>query len=268
MKLGIAFNAFDGTELLEFAARSVRALASHVVVVHQARSNFGEPADPRASAEVAACRESGLVDEVLMYSVVHRGGHANEVAKRSIGMDLCAARGCTHFMSMDVDEVYRPSELEAAAAAVESTDADSSACMMRTYYGSPSWELSPSEDYYVPLIYKLDGRRFSMGCRWQVAADPTRRLCPVGRIKLFGRDEIEMHHLSYVRRDIRAKLRNSSARVNFDARVEEIARHHDGWSPGGRALLAGKEPRWYGTVRTDDPPVDASLLTWIQPNWT
>ena len=45
-KLGVAFNVFDGVELLAPAARSVRACASFVAVVYQTKSNFGVQAPP------------------------------------------------------------------------------------------------------------------------------------------------------------------------------------------------------------------------------
>ncbi len=56
-----------------------------------------------------------------------------------------------------------------------------------------------------------------------------------------------MHHMSYVRNDIRRKLRNSSANINFISRIEEIALAHDKWQLGDLAYLAGKETRIYKT---------------------
>lgn len=60
MRLGVAYNVFDGHELLEASARSVRASASHIVVVWQARSNFGHPCHPHLRAYLDALVSSGL----------------------------------------------------------------------------------------------------------------------------------------------------------------------------------------------------------------
>ena len=128
---------------------------------------------------------------------------------------------------------------------------DSSVCHMQTYYKSPEWKLNPPEFYSVPLLYKIDDRKFDMNIGgWPVTADPTRRM-KLGQMINFYRN-VEMHHFSYVRKDIRAKLYNSSAKTNWSNRIEEIASYYDNWTPGKKALLAGKEERYYDLVKTDN----------------
>ena len=61
----------------------------------------------------------------------------------------------------------------------------------------------------------------------------------------FERQDIEMHHLSYVRRDIGSKLRNSSAKANFNRNIDKIVDHFNKWTFGQKALLAGMEERLY-----------------------
>lgn len=246
MKLGIAYNAFDGLELLEASIDSVRDVADYIVVVYQEVSNFGNKADSNAEALITKLFNDGKIDDMVKYEPVKlKKGHGNEVDKRNLGISLCEDVNCTHFMTMDVDELYDKHQLSMAKLVVGSDGLDSTGCKMLTYYRSGNYILDPPEEYYVPLIYRIDRlRRFNMNNRWPVPVDPTRRLEPK-KIRLFDRSEIQMHHFSYVRKDIRAKLNNSSASVNFSNRIEEIARYYEHWTPGMKALLAGKEERYY-----------------------
>lgn len=251
MKLGVAYNAFDGLELLEASIDSIRPVVDYICVIYQTTSNFGRESSVNVESEVLRLRVLGKVDEIHKYTPPKVGGHINEVSKRNRGLDLAKSVGCTHFMTMDVDELYDKDELMFARQMMESGDFQSSACKMLTYYRSGEFIVDPPEEYYVPLIYKVDGREFSMNSRWPIAADPTRRMLP-GNMKVFERSEIQMHHFSYVRKDIRAKLSNSSASVNFADRIEKIAKHYENWQFGQKCLFAGKEERLYDVKRVDN----------------
>lgn len=245
MKLGIAYNAFDALELLDASIDTVRPVADFVCVVYQDVSNFGESLSHRDRSFLDALRQSGKVDLFYPYRPTNQGGHMNELAKRNIGKNLCANIGCTHHMTMDVDELYQTNQLLTITRLIDSGGWDASACKMQTYWKSPSFVLDPPEEYYVPLIYKIDGRQFDLRNRWNnIHTDPTRRL-PSANVKLFERDEIEMHHMSYVRLDIGTKLRNSSASLNFKKKIDRIVSYFNQWKPGQQAYLAGMEERYY-----------------------
>lgn len=252
MKIGASYNIFDGLELLRKSIESIRHSVDYVCVVYQRVSNFGVPAAVNISDLLHDFVNAGLVDQILEYQPsTAKMGHGNEMAKRQIGLDMCKNAGCTHFISMDCDEFYKREEFDAAAKLVADGGYDSSACMMQTYYKEPIFALDPPETYYVPFLYKIDGRSFVMSAKWPVVADPTRKL-EAKRFIALDRSLIEMHHYSYVRSDIRSKLRNSSASGNFKSRIEEIAVYHDEWIPGSQALLAGKEKRLYNVVKTQN----------------
>lgn len=252
MKLGIAYNLFDGSELLEFSAKSVRNCADYIVVVYQDVSNFGNGSNVNVLNLLSGLKTLGLIDDFVLYNPnLGLRGHGNEIAKRNLGLELCLAQGCTHFMTMDVDECYKETELKSAKEIVESDGYDSSACQMQTYYKTAEYAINPPETYYVPLIYKLDERRFNQNVRWPISADPTRRL-EQKTMMAFMRNKIEMHHYSYVRKDIRAKLNNSSANVNWQNKIERLALHHDNWDPTQKAQFAGMEERFYDTVKVSN----------------
>ena len=124
-------------------------------------------------------------------------------------------------------------------------DYDSGAYQMTTYYKKPIYRLDPKEEYYVSLLYKIRrGNQYVLGLYFPVLVDPTRRIEP-GRCKVFARDEIEMHHMSYVRKDINKKLYNSSAKVNFEQWIPEFLEYFENWDDSKKALMPGKPPGEY-----------------------
>ena len=140
IKLGAAYNAFDGEELLEASIRSLRAGGvDFVCVVYQTTSNFGSACSERLVPLIERLQRSGMVDVALLYeprrfhSALERrrlvstramadslgtdlsnlgDQFLNEVSKREAGRQECAKAGCTHFMSVDCDEFYVASQLQ------------------------------------------------------------------------------------------------------------------------------------------------------------
>ena len=250
MKLGVAVNAYDGVELMERAIMSYRDVVDYVCIVYQTVSNFGE-VDQTSAAVSRRLLASGVVDAIFEFDPKRKSGFHNELAKRNVGLNACRRAGCTHHLSADVDEFYVASELDIAKSAVLSNGSDASACQMITYYGSGDWAFDPPEEYYVPLIYKIDpGRQFEM-CMWQVQVDPTRRM-RTQRTMLFDRKTVQMHHMSYVRNDIKKKLNNSSARANFKNRAADIASAYAKWVPGERAYVGRVEDGMVNLIRVEN----------------
>lgn len=239
MKLGIVFNVFDGEENLSAAVESVRHVADFLAVTYQSVSNFGEHREAESLLELF---KSLGFDSVVKYNPGGKRGSAAEADKRNLGLLLAQTKGCTHFMTMDCDEIYNRDQIAWVKQDVEENGYDSTACQMLTYYKKPTIVLDPPEDYFVPLIYRIDERRFGMPSRFPVPVDPTRRL-EAKKARLYQRTEIEMHHYSYIRNDIRQKLRNSSAIVNFHDRLEEIATYYENYQDGQPAYFGGSERR-------------------------
>jgi hypothetical protein len=79
---------------------------------------------------------------------------------------------------MDSDEFYKIDEfIRVKNFLIKNPEYDSSACNMETYYKESKYKISPPEDYYVPLIYKItEVTEYSLGCNFPVLVDPTRRI--------------------------------------------------------------------------------------------
>ena len=79
---------------------------------------------------------------------------------------------------------------------------------------------------YVPLFYKIK-KTSKMGVttngEYPVKCDPTRKML-AGYCKIFTKDEIQMYHYSYVRKNIESKIYNSSAQS--DKKNQKIVIDH------------------------------------------
>lgn len=254
MKLGVSYNLFDGEELLEGSIKQIRKAVDYVSVVCQTTSNFGKPCTEELIPLLKKLKKEKLIDEVLLYTPeIARGGHYNEVTKRNIGLQSSLKAGCSHHMSMDCDEYYLSSEFANLKKKFEQGQWDSSYCQMLTYHHSWEYILDPPEDYYVPLIVQIDEHsKYILGSIAPVLVDPTRSIAGLIRPLILSRKEIQMHHGSYIRNNIRTKLENSSASINFNHEIEKLVEHYTHWNYPEKVFCAGL-PSTLKTVKRISP---------------
>jgi len=252
-KLGIAYNVFDGEELLPYSLQCVRDTAHYIVVVYQTTSNFGNKND-KLLPLLKELLEMQMIDELVEYTpelnlvdekgnYLKRIGSINEQIKRNIGLEKCIENECGVFSSMDTDEMYVFEDYNKALKEFVESDYDSSFCQMQTYYKRPDMIVSPPESYYVPLFYKISGKRkelrFDFIHDFNVYCDGT-RMIKAGFPKMFSRDEIEMHHFSYVRNNLDSKVCNSSAQV-LKTQADMVIKHWENWRYGEKAIFIGNQ---------------------------
>jgi hypothetical protein len=238
-KFGIAYNVFEcGIELLPHSIASIRESVDFISVVYQQTSNQGKKASMDIYPILEDLKSRGLIDEISLFIPRDKNPHVCEVAKRNQGRQRCLNARCDYFMSMDCDELYVKEEFDRMKLVMEDGNHDGGYCQMLTYYKSGEYILDPPETYYVPLFYKTaPNRQYVLMGHAPVLVDPTRR-CIVYNPKVFTREEIQMHHFSYVRHDIRKKLENSSALVNYAHKVDEIISDFENFD-GTLANIAG-----------------------------
>ena len=241
MKLGISYNIFDGEELLEGSIKQIKNHVDFISVVCQTTSNFGKSCTENLLPLLKKIKKEKLVDEILLYTPeIQKGGHFNELQKRNIGLQTSLTAGCSHHMSMDCDEYYITKEFASLKKLVQEGDYDSSYCQMLTYHHNWEYILDPPEDYYVSLITKVDEQScFVLGAPVPVLVDPTRSILGLKTPLLLKRNQIQMHHGSYIRNNIRAKLENSSASVNFNHEIEKLVEHYKNWKYPEKVFCAG-----------------------------
>lgn len=217
MKLGVSYNLFDGEELLEGSIKCIRDEVDYISVVYQTMSNFGNPCNSELVPLLNKLKDDGLIDELFEYKPkVNAGGHSNEITKRNIGLSLSIGDKCTHHMSIDSDEYYLPEQFKILKKKITDGNHDSSYCQMKTYFKNPTYEIRPMNEYYVSLIFKIrEDSMFRFNAYSPVLIDPTRRMSPTDKPLILKREEIEMYHMSYVRKNIKSKLLNSSSKDAF-----------------------------------------------------
>lgn len=249
MKLGCCYQIFDGQELLEASISSVRNQVDYICVVYQIVSNFGERCADDLVSILKSLEQRGLVDELVLYtpkifgreeriplisvratgvdlqtdSIESIGNQFfNEISKRELGRRLCERNECTHFMSLDADEFFEEKQLAFAKKKMWTNDWEGALCLMQYYYKDPTIRLVPADNLnHVSCIFKIAHHLpFRLAAPYPFVVDPTRRLENLRRLHVFPREELEMHHFSFVRRDIRTKLRNVSNRNSYDGTAE------------------------------------------------
>lgn len=239
MRLGVGYNVFDGEEWLEHSIKSIRDYADYIVVVYSIVSNNGQVIKTGLEPLISSLIERGLINSAIKVDPQHPVAlHVQESTKRNIGLNACRRKQCTHFLSMDVDELYRGDQFLNAKNILEREEWDSSVCQMVTYFKEPTLRLEPKETYYVPFIFKITADKFfDRSCAFPYLVDPTRKFITQG-CKPFLRDTLEMHHFSHVRKDMRTKLACSSASESIKIDIDAYVQYFDNWKFGDPVLSA------------------------------
>lgn len=149
-----------------------------------------------------------------------RPAQSNELAKRNFALDAAKALGFTHFIMMDCDECYLAAEFNKSRDVVMRDSLAGAVCPTKVYIREPV--LQCSDHTLVPFIHKLTKNlRYESGNKTYPHAydkeghahiDPTRRLNVTSAVPMLP---FAMHHFSHVRKDIKMKMANSSARSNL-----------------------------------------------------
>lgn len=244
MKLGVSYNLFDGEELLEGSIKSIRESVDYISVVYQKKSNFGNDSNHNLTDILNGLINKKLIDYIVEYETQNVPPHENELNKRNLGLLLSKKNGCTHHMSIDSDEFYIKEQLNYLKEIINIGDYDASFCKMVSYYKSGEFVREPKEEYYVPVIYKINqNSKFIYAEKSVVEVDPTRRIKFENPI-IMERNDIEMHHFSMVRNSVRSKLINSTSRVLFNQYIDKIVEVYNNWEYPNQALWPGNPPHY------------------------
>lgn len=250
---------FDCEELLETSIKSIRKHAEYVVVVYQKVSNFGDLCNPYLEKHLNDLCKRKLIDEIILYTPrpfsveekialtatipdpkeLHFGHEyigdqfLNELSKREIGRAKCLENGCSHFICMDSDEYYLDNQITFAKEKILKNDYDATFCKMRTFFMDAIYEYLPlDENNSVPFICKCTkDLKHRLACHYvNLMIDPTRRLEGIKNTYSFKRDELEMFHMTLVRKNLRKKLFNVSNKANYTD-CEAFMEKWDNWTP-------------------------------------
>lgn len=210
---GMSYSVFDGEELLESSLKSVRGEVDYINVIYQTVSWYGNPADPGLLPLLLELKEKKLIDELAEFKpdLKKRPG-TNERAKRNFGLELARRAGCTYFMTMDCDEFYLAEEIKKAKEDIIRWNLSHSYCPQIFYGFEPTSRILNSGG--------ADFRAFFAKLRpWSKLVRRTDLPCKADKTRCLSRgffayekvlDCISMHHMWMVRKNLRAKVENSS----------------------------------------------------------
>jgi len=247
MKLGATYNVFDGIELLEPSILSIRENVDYINVVYQTTSNYGEYYDNTLVLNDLFAR--GLVNNLIFYDPNRSiAPKQNETIKRNIGLADLREKNCTHFMNLDVDEFYKKEELSYAKDEIIKNGYDATIVQNIRYYKYPTVEILDFLGGYVdyaPLIYTTDSSLGSFG--WHLV-DPSRQI-RTKNVHTFPVNEVVMHHMAYIRHDIRKKFNNKSSNANFGRSLDKTINHFETYIIGEDVLLMFQNQEKWMKVR-------------------
>lgn len=236
MKLAASYNLFDTEELLEASVKAIRSQVDYISVVYQTISNHGEKCSDGLMPTLTELHEKGLIEELIHYIPnLNISPQKNEIKKRNIGLKRAKKNKCTHFLSLDADEFYAEEEFAWAKSEITRKKVDVTAVRLSNYFKEPIYKMiyKDQPDYYVSFIFKIKFfQKFKTNVKFQVLIDPTRRI-KGSNFLLFDRKNIEMHHMTLVRRHIHSKLMNSSANKLYkENNIEKYLDYFNNWQEG------------------------------------
>lgn len=206
MKLAAIYNVWDGAELLTGSIDQIHEFVDEIIIVYQTISNFGEHYNPLPDFTVKYPDKTKLI----LFEPKENCGFPNEVLKRNIGLQAAKELKCTHFLFMDCDEYYF--DFGKAKQMYIDSGANGSVCKIITYFKLPTLRFENVDGYYVPFIHVLNPTTLAGGKIYPYYVDPTRRVNEQNVVLL----DVVMQHYSWVRKNIRRKAENSSAKFNIE----------------------------------------------------
>jgi hypothetical protein len=230
MKLCVIYTIWDDWDWLSLSLDTIWPAVDGAIIVYSDTSNFGEQSPPPERIGQRRFNNALLYDQLWLENWepdLKRSARENETQKRNFGLKMAQEKGFTHFLMADADEFYHPETIERGK--VEIGNDAGLVCRCKTYFRSPTLTIG-HDTTLVTFIHKITpGLRFEMNQNYpfgwtdmdgvpftpkkRIRIDPTRQLNITSGVKWFDGD---MHHFSWIRKDVKKKVRNSTAKVNLE----------------------------------------------------
>lgn len=245
MRLGISYNIFEGEELFPTLVKNIRNHVDYITVCYQNYSLKGNPARPELLSNL---KKIEGIDKLFLYNHDYsRAYKENELIMRNLGLEECRKANCTHHITADVDEFYKPNELEYSKKLIEENDYNCSVVELFNYYKDPTFQIVPTQHHKVCFIQKSD-INYSLNRDYPFRTDFTRRPEKFDKNYVFGIEEIAVHHMSFVRHNIRPKLENTSNKISS---IERLIDEFNKYKVGDRVCLP-PDYRNHKTILVED----------------
>lgn len=224
-KLSLTINAFDSTELMELQLSKIRDQIDHIAAIYQSTSYCGNPMDEGDWNELNRLKDIGLINELIKFKPdLGKFERKQECDKRNMGIELMKQNGSSHILNVDADELYDSDQFRLAKEKIEENGWPITYCSYINYYKDFWHQLIYPFKPYVPFIHSTFFKYTYQGPA-PGPTDPTRRINNPSNIGtyIFPDEEIRMAHGAWIRKNIRKKLENWSAKSHFNQELLDKA---------------------------------------------
>lgn len=244
-KLGLTINAFDASELLEQLISEIRDQLDWVAAIYQKRSYWGNPMSKEDMNEITRLKEKGLIDELIEFKPnFSKYSREQECDKRNMGIQIAKERGCSHILNIDADEFYDADQFRNAIELINKNGWTSTYCSYVNYYRDFEHYLVYPFRPFVPFIHSTFFK-YTYNGPAPGPTDPTRRILNPSNLGtyIFPDETIRMGHAAWIRRDIRKKLVNWSAKNHFKKElIDKAVKRWENWKEGDDAIMLFNVP--------------------------
>ena len=266
-KLSLTINAFDASELLEDLIAEIRDQVDHVAAIYQKKSYWGNPMSNEDMEELLRLKKEGLIDEMIEFEPnFTKYSREQECDKRNMGIDFMKKNGSSHILNIDADEFYDADQFAYAIDVIEKMGYPITYWSYVNYYRDFSHYLVYPFRPFVPGIHSTFFRYTYQGPA-PGPTDPTRRINNPSNLGtyIFRDDEIRMGHAAWVRKDIRKKLVNWSAKNHFpDSLIDEAVKRWENWKEGENAIMLFNVPDHNVKVNKLEKKIHKFEVPWLK----
>lgn len=249
-KLALTINAFDASELLESLITEIRGEVDYVLAIKQDRSYWGNPMSQEDKAELLRLKDIGLIDEIVTFKAkpkadgTEKYSREQECDKRNWGIDYVRKLGYSHVLNIDADEFYDIEQFKWAKNLINEKGYTSTYCSYVNYYRDFNHYLVYPFRPLVPFIQSTFFK-YTYNGPAPGPTDPTRRINNPMNLGtyVFPDKELRMGHAAWIRKDIRKKLVNWSAKNHFPKEViDKAVERWANWKEGDKAIMLFNVP--------------------------
>lgn len=265
-KLSVTINAFDATELLEQLISEIRDQVDHVAAIWQKKSYWKNPMNPKDMNELKRLQEMGLIDELIEFKPnFAKYSREQECDKRNMGIELMKQNGSSHILNIDADEFYDADQFRSAKDLINEKGYTITYCSYVNYYRDFSHYLVYPFRPFVPFIHSTFWKYTYQGPA-PGPTDPTRRILNPHNFGtyIFKDEELRMGHASWIRKDIRTKLVNWSAKNHFNEDdIKKAVERWNNWKEGDDAYMLFNVPEKKVKVRKLEKKIHKFNVPWL-----
>ena len=190
--------------------------------------------------------------------IINRMPRILETEKRNLMIDRLQEIGCSHDIIIDSDEFYDYNQFKKAKEIYNNDDKMQIVyCQYINYYRDYKHYMLWPWDSYVPLIANIKYRFFFEFGTFNKPSDPTRRyLIPDNddchEYHTFNWNVIQMHHLSWIRKEIEKKMESWSSKKYFEnikGLKDKILDRYYNYRDGQNAIIMFNTPNYEVCVK-------------------